>query len=770
MGRVRPRLAVQQSGWPRTAAVLLPLLILYIAWQVSGWPAGGRTLTADVFNWPVDFAALLTAWLASRRCARTPELRTAWRLLAMAFGTYLVGDITWTVYDAVGSDPFPSAADVFYLAFYPLMLWALLRIPARRRSFGESMRLSLDLAVVAIGGSAVVIYVVLGPTITQAGSDVLGTAISIAYPVGDVVLLVGLGSVLLRGCPRSSAVALRFVAVGLLMTVVADLLFGYLDLHDAYRVGDAVDTMYMFAMATFALAGAAQPRPDPAEQAAPQHQEKASWVPYVAVLLSFGMLCLAHFGDRWLPDKTILIAAVLVATLVSVRQFLAQRDLVATQARLSYQSLHDGLTGLPNRTLALDRAEQMLLRAARSFGEVAALYVDLDDFKHVNDSFGHAAGDELLQVVAKRLSGIVRASDTVARLAGDEFVVLVDNSTFDVGPELAAERIAAVLNQPVELRETGGRALSITASIGIAQMTHGAPDELIRQADFAMYEAKRRGKNRWTAFESTMQTVLSDRLALELDLKDALKADQFYVLYQPIVCLQSETITAVEALIRWRHPDRGTVSPATFIPLAEQTGQIVPIGIWVLRTACEQVAQWCERGSTIDVSVNVSSEQLDHEGFVGEVATILESTGVNPAALTLEITETALMRDSSTAARRLNELKELGVQIAVDDFGTGYSSLAYVRHLPVDALKIDRTFISGIAASRESQALVHTLVELGKTLGLQTVAEGIEDVEQLRRLQDEDCDFGQGFLFDRPIEPEAVERRLLEGRDAAASR
>jgi EAL domain-containing protein (putative c-di-GMP-specific phosphodiesterase class I) len=285
-----------------------------------------------------------------------------------------------------------------------------------------------------------------------------------------------------------------------------------------------------------------------------------------------------------------------------------------------------------------------------------------------------------------------------------------------------------------------------------------------------LYEAKRRGKNRWTAFESSMQTVLSDRLALELDLKDALGGEQLYLLYQPIVELHTETVTAVEALIRWRHPERGTVSPATFIPLAEQTGQIVPIGIWVLRTACDQAAAWSARGTTIGVSVNVSSGQLDHEGFVGEVAQILLDTGVDPATLTLEITETALMRDSSTAARRLAELKELGVQIAVDDFGTGYSSLAYLRHLPVDALKIDRAFVSGIAASRESRALVHTLVELGKTLGLQTVAEGIEDVDQLRQLQEEECRFGQGFLFDRPLEPGALERRLVEGRDAAASR
>jgi diguanylate cyclase (GGDEF)-like protein len=743
--------------------------VLYAGWQVFRWPSTHRELFGDVFFYPVDIAAIATAWAASRRCRKRRRLRSAWRLLAAAFLVYLLGDIVFTVYEAIGSKPYPSLADVFYLAFYPLMLWGVLRFPSGRRSPAERVRLGLDLLIVAIGGTAVVTYFVLGPTIADSGSDPLEAAISIAYPVGDVVLMVGLGSVLLRGSTPSSIVALRFLAAGLLFFVAGDLVYGYLTIHSTYQGGDPVDSLWMAAVVVFALAGAAQSAPEPStDQLSASELPRASWAPFVAIAVSYGLLLGVHGRDRLFPDATMLFAAVLVATLVSARQFLAQRDLVRTQRRLSYQSLHDSLTGLPNRALAVDRAEQMLLRARRSLAPVAALYVDIDGFKRVNDSFGHATGDELLRVVATRLAGAVRTSDTVARLGGDEFLVLLDASTFDAGPELAAERIATVLSQPVRLHGADGRTLSITASIGIAVGPQESAAELIRNADFALYEAKTRGKNRWVVFESSMQTAVSDRLELELDLKEALRRDQFFLHYQPIVELQGETIVAVEALIRWEHPTRGIVSPATFIPLAEQTGLILPVGRWVLAAACAQTAAWQRDGHDIGISVNVSPSQIDQDGFVTEVADILASTALRPETLTLEITETALMRDSATVSQRLTKLKALGVEIAIDDFGTGYSSLAYLRQLPVDVLKIDRSFIASLATSPDSQALVHTLVELGKALRLHTLAEGIEDRDQLRQLQSEDCDFGQGFLLGRPADASAVERLLSgEGEESA---
>jgi diguanylate cyclase (GGDEF)-like protein len=428
--------------------------------------------------------------------------------------------------------------------------------------------------------------------------------------------------------------------------------------------------------------------------------------------------------------------------------------------QLRHQALHDGLTGLPNRVLALDRAQQMLARAPRQHTSVAALYLDLDGFKHVNDTFGHAAGDELLRIVAHRLMTVVRAGDSAARLGGDEFVVLLEGAALDAGPALVAERLLEVLRQPYDMTDMLGRQLTVTASIGIAVGSRPSADELLRDADLALYKAKARGRNRFELFESSMQTASQDRLTLELDLAEALERDELFLLYQPTFDLRSERVIGVEALIRWRHRSRGVIAPADFIPIAEDSGLIVEIGRWVLREACRQAAVWHDRGHRIGIAVNVSARQLEENDLIAGVRDALQESALNPAALTLEITETTLMRDADATAKRLHELKDLGVRIAIDDFGTGYSSLAYLRQFPADALKIDRSFIDGIATCKASAALIHTLVQLGKALDVETLAEGIEDQAQLEALQRERCDHGQGFLFSRPLDLDAIEQFL----------
>jgi len=431
---------------------------------------------------------------------------------------------------------------------------------------------------------------------------------------------------------------------------------------------------------------------------------------------------------------------------------------------LRHQALHDALTGLPNRMLALDRAEQMLARARRQQLAVAAMYVDLDGFKHINDTFGHAAGDELLRVVAARLESVVRASDTAARLGGDEFVVLLEGCTLDDAPELVAERLLQALRQPCELSGARGRALSVTASIGIALGARASAEELLADADLALYDAKAHGHNRYALFESSMQSAAQDRLTLEMDLAEALDHEQLLLLYQPTFDLRTERAIGVEALIRWRHPTRGVIAPDQFIPIAEDSGQIVAIGRWVLTEACRQAAIWHRHGHRIGMSVNVSARQLDDDELIEDVREALRESGLDPAALTLEVTETTLMRDAAASTERLHLLKALGVRIAIDDFGTGYSSLAYLRQFPADALKIDRSFIDGIATSKASAALIHTFVALGKSLKIETLAEGIEDQHQLEALQREHCDQGQGFLFSRPLDVDAVEQFLGAAR------
>ena len=466
------------------------------------------------------------------------------------------------------------------------------------------------------------------------------------------------------------------------------------------------------------------------------------------------------------------VAGVIVTLLLSLLILTLSRSreralaMVAEKTgQLRHQALHDALTGLPNRVLAIDRADQMLARARRADQPIAVLYIDIDGFKHINDTFGHAVGDTFLKAVAARLETVVRAGDTAARLAGDEFVVLLEASTLDAGPELVAERVLDVLREPYDLTEEIGRDLSVTASIGVAYGQHETAEELLADADVALYAAKEAGRNQYVTYESGMQTAAQDRITLEMDLADAIAAEELFMVYQPTFDLKSERTTGVEALLRWRHAERGVIAPDVFIPIAERSGLILSIGRWVLHTATLQAAEWRARGYDLAISVNVSGRQLDHDELVEDVRSALTESGLEPSALTVEITETALMKDPEATARRLNAVKDLGVRVAVDDFGTGYSSLAYLRQFPVDTLKIDRAFVQGIASSKESAALIQTLIDLGKTLGLETLGEGIEDLAQLEHLQRARCDSGQGFLFARPLEAEAL-TEFLSSRPA----
>jgi diguanylate cyclase (GGDEF)-like protein len=743
------------EGWQPVALGLAALLSVYGSWQLLGWgPATDRQLIGDAFFYPVGAAAVFTSWRTAQRCAGWARLRRAWLLLALAALAYLLGDVAQTVYELRGARPYPSIADGFYLLFYPLMLAGVLSFPAVRRRRGERVRLGLDLAVVALGGCALVIYVVLGPT-ALAGGDSVQAAFSVAYPVGDMVLLLGLGSVLLRGSAPSARRALQVLAFAIAAYVAADLVYGYITLHSSYQGGDPVDTLWMVAIAATALAPAVQRSVREPEQITPARDRVAAF-PYAAVLLGFAVLLFSDRRDSLFPGLTMTMVALALAALVLVRQLLAQRDLVGAQSQLRHQALHDSLTGLPNRLLIPDRIEQAFARARRDGSNPAVLFLDLDGFKHVNDTLGHAAGDALLQAVGARLSSVVREADTLARLGGDEFMILLE----DTKPHLVAERILAVLREPIDLNGSAGRSVAITASIGIATGTRTTTDELVRDADLALYRAKESGKDRFAVYEANMHEAAEERRTLQLDIHDALDANEFFLMYQPTFDLSTETVTGIEALLRWRHPTRGIVSPDVFIPIAEETGTIVPIGRWVLAEACRQAAAWRRRGHAIGIAVNVSPRQLDEPSFVPDVQSVLAASGLEATALSLEITETTLMREPALAARQLRELKRLGVRIAIDDFGTGYSSLAYLRQFPVDTLKIDRSFISGIASSKESTALIRTLIQLGKTLGLEMLGEGIEDHDQLRRLQREQCDLGQGYLLARPLDLPGIETFL----------
>jgi diguanylate cyclase (GGDEF)-like protein len=444
----------------------------------------------------------------------------------------------------------------------------------------------------------------------------------------------------------------------------------------------------------------------------------------------------------------------------------AHEELSRRQEELAFLATHDPLTGLPNRTLILDRVEQMLVRSRRSQAPVAALFIDIDNFKSINDTLGHGAGDELLCAVCARLQIVVRDIDALGRLGGDEFVIVAEGMSLDAGPELIAERLLDALEQPFELKGAEHR-LTVTASVGIATGDRGCAEELLRDADIAMYRAKWSGKNRYVVFETGMQDAIQKRMELEMDLRMAFERDEFFLVYQPTFDLRSMTPTGMEALIRWSSPTRGIVQPDDFIPLLEETGLIVQVGEWVLGEACRQGAEWQRAGYPIGIAVNVSTRQLDTDAFVPAVSDALSASSLDPGALTLEITETTLMSNTEETATRLTEAKELGVRIAIDDFGTGYSSLAYLQRFPVDALKIDRSFISRMGQDPEGEALIRTLVQLGKSLAIETLAEGIEQSCELSLLCEESCDSGQGFLFARPLDVDACVPFLAEWIGAA---
>jgi diguanylate cyclase (GGDEF)-like protein len=480
------------------------------------------------------------------------------------------------------------------------------------------------------------------------------------------------------------------------------------------------------------------------------------------------------FGDP--PALTMLIGGVLLSIVFGLLLLVLGTGrtralaLVREKTReLSHQALHDTLTGLPNRALVLDRADQLLSRAARHPGMLAgALFIDIDGFKHVNDNLGHAAGDELLKAVGQRLQGAVRDEDTVGRLGGDEFVVLVDSTASESTFDLLADRLTEVLREPVEL-DDGRKIFSVTASIGVAVGQYSAPDALLRDADLALYAAKAAGKDRYALFDASMHDGDETRQELEADLSTAVQEGQFFLHYQPIFDLRSHQVVAVEALVRWQHPVRGLIPPDSFIPLAEDSGLIVPLGRWVLGEACRQAAEWSAAGLRIGMAVNVSAHQLGRSAFAEEVRRALLDSGIAASLLTVEVTETTLMRDISAACNHLTDIKALGVRVAIDDFGTGYASLSQLQRMPVDVLKIDRSFVAALTDGDHSGELLEAILGVGRALSLSVVAEGIEEQSQMTTLERMGCAMAQGFLLGRPDTAETVEGLIRAARAGSSA-
>ncbi len=674
--------------------------------------------------------------------------RGPWILFSLGLCSFLTADVIYywleTHRTAV---PFPSIADGFYLLMYPLVIVGL-ALKIRRYSNGAKDWAGLiDAGIFGIALFSTLWVLIMDSYVPIAGQATPERIISLMYPVMDLAVLfvaIRLAVIIHRA---HHSVSLIIAALGCL--VIADVQYGVLNAADAFQTGGIVDAFWLAFYVLFALA-AMHPTKGADTRPVPSHFERIS--NFRLSLMFMATLTVPFIDLFWgtPADRTItLTSSAVLFALMLARVLGLVRTVETGRMRLHHEARRDPLTGLANRTQFTERTTVALSTRGNS---VAVLLIDLDDFKAVNDSFGHEAGDQVLEVIGKRISKCVRDSDLVARLGGDEFAVLIANSIDVQDAGNSAARIIRAIQEPIAVLD---RHVRVGASVGVAVQTEEQDDvqSMLRGADTAMYLAKRQGKGRFEYFEERQYSEIIDRLHLKDDLVVALDRKEFVIHYQAIVDTDSAIIRGVEALIRWNHPVRGLISPALFIPIAEETGAINAIGQWVLSETCKQVRQWqltIPHCGELRASVNLSARQLHDEDLLHHVTEALRASGLAPEYLTLEVTESLLVADDHSTLT-LQQLTALKVRIAIDDFGTGYSSLSYLHSFPVDTIKIDQTFIQKLDDSATSLALVRTVIDLARAVGGTTVAEGVENQRQLDILSDLRCDLVQGFLFSRPV-------------------
>ncbi|MFC4638380.1 putative bifunctional diguanylate cyclase/phosphodiesterase [Deinococcus hohokamensis] len=793
------------SGPGRLTFGLTALLVLcHAVWVAAPWGnEATRLWISSLIYIPTFLLAGLTCVLQARR---HPGDVLAWRILGGGLISFGVGQMLYAYLLLVRRDPpFPSVADAGFLLALGLYGWGLLRFEHAPLTKWDARRLLVDVAViVAAVGVFAWKYVLYGVLSAYAGQP-LAALIGLTYPFGDLVLLSVLLLITLRG---GGVLGLRegLLSLGLGALIVADQAFIVLGAAGTYVEGSWVDLFWALGALLFAAASlTAEVNRGHAWQGPPALQQAAASLPYLALAAAFGLL-ISGLGQTGPVERGVLWGTVLVTALVVARQILAfaenarltaalrqlsgeleqrvqQRtqeldeanaalrgltedlelkvrertaELEASQARLAHQAQHDVLTGLPNRALFQDRVERGLASAARERAMLAVMFIDLDGFKAVNDTLGHAAGDELLREVAARLQDSVRRNDTVARLGGDEFTVMLLGVQNAQDAALVANKVLRALRQPVALADD--QTVHISGSIGVSLYPQDGADaaDLQRHADIAMYRAKQGGKNNITFYSPEMNAVDAARSSIEKHLRGALERKELSLVYQPLHDLGGG-LAGVEALLRWHSPALGHVPPASFIPVAEDTGLILPIGQHVIQEACRQLAAWRQAGTDIArVSINVSPAQFAQEDFVDVVRRALHRHRLEGRELELELTERMIIRDVDAVSRKLSELRALGIRISIDDFGTGNSALNYLMTLPVTTLKVDQAFIQALDRQPGAYRVVQAIVALGHALGMDVVAEGVETPAQLLQVRELGCERTQGFLLGRPVRPEAL--------------
>jgi diguanylate cyclase (GGDEF)-like protein/PAS domain S-box-containing protein len=894
----------ENSGWAREwfanwGGILLAAFgafaCAYFAYLYFHW--GGeeyKSIVSNVVTVVLYMVPCVLAWRASMFDTLTDRTRWAWRFVSFGMMAFVVGQILWIYFENyLGEQPFPSWADVGYLAYYPLMLAGLLLMVEKMRTREERINFSLDASIVMIGGGMVIWYFLLRPIAGSHDGDSLKTVLSLAYPIADLVLLLGIVSLLLRRTGFGSRWIVNLLLAGVVINFIADFVFSYQSLEGTYETGNPVDGLFTLACMPVAVAAHLQyiqaRNGILAVEPNVVGESKFFWTPYLAVAVVYLVLVkVVYEHSVALMEVSVLVAGVVTA-LVVVRQFLFVRestrthnaltelqqriqgiysastdaigladfegtitevnesftaltgyrrdeivgrmryqdfipedhlersiapdtsaapgrqleferdltrkdgsfrtvtttlypvdgsdgepaamaivirditDRISLEKQLTYQALHDPLTGLANRALLRQRVTGSLKRAARRDRQVALMFLDLDNFKIVNDTMGHAAGDVLLTTIAHRLESCLRGGDLAARLGGDEFAVLIEDITTP-GEELAvATRLLEEIGKPVTIE---GKDVIVGSSIGVARSVAGVSqtEDLLRNADVAMYTSKRNGKNRYSVFEDEMHAAVIERAKLEEELRSAITNGEFEVRYQPILDLNTEAVVALEALLKWNHPRGIPIGPAEFIPIAEEANLIGEIGRMVLAEACSQVARWqrtYKSGRPFALSVNISGRQFMDADFITAMRMAYGTAGLSPKTLILEITESVMMTNTEATVRMLEDIRKLGVRLAVDDFGTGYSSLSYLHKFPIDVLKIDSSFTEKIDG-KEGAAMAQAIISMGETLSLATIAEGVETYEQAEKLKGFGCTYGQGYHFARPLNVTEMDQFLKQ--------
>jgi len=767
-----------KSGHPlssRPRAGHPPGLVWVVGAAVITWATVAVVLAARAAGSPLldpgsvlvldNLSQLAAASVAAALCARTARLsrgnsRWSWTAFAVGAGGWAAGAAVWSWFELVARrpTPFPSFADVGYLTFSVGITTGMLLLPGAASSLRRGRDL-LDGVMVAAALAAISWSTSLGAVLRSGAEGRLGMAVSVAYPISDVVVVTA--AVVALGHSRGRRRTLLLLAGGLTCMATADTAFAYLVATGSYATGNPLDLGWIAAFLTIGVAAADAAAHATAHAATRPAPAARTLIPYIAIMAGFAVLVTSPQRGEQVSTAALRLLALASAAAV-VRQYVIAREnsalaaaVAAREAQLREQALRDPLTRLPNRTLFTDRVGHALMLHQRDQRPLAVVFCDLDAFKGVNDTLGHAVGDQLLIAVAARLAASLHRADTLARLGGDEFAALLEDPA---GVQATTAALTAALAGPFSI---GEHAVQARASIGVATVAAGEPtpsmDDLLAHADVAMYVAKRAGGAQ-VAFHRVGMTLSESRdLAYHVPLAEAVERDEIILHYQPIVELGTGLVVGFEALARWRC--RGAdVPPDQFIPLARRGGLLPHLSANLLRRACRQVALWsCLVGHRdVVVAVNISPDQIVDHAFVDEVLTAMTTHDVEPSQLVLEITEEALLADVAAAAGVMARLQRLGVKLSLDDFGTGYSSLAHLHAIPLNALKIDRAFVQRIDTDPALTRLVRGVLALSNGMGLRTIAEGIERPEHEAALRALGCRYGQGFLYSRPQPPEAL--------------